>query len=208
MPGSYRAGSTAPPPDQNGKNLSGKGCQDRLLPVGRVLDWSPLSNNLINMGLYNQFYSCRVRARPMSSWNGRYEPGLAMKVSVDLQPVPRIPSDVGNSCSWLRSLQYGIFKQLIRDGWQAERCDSGCVCNGKSPELWLVKLGDAPNLTSTRKAVIRFVGSRPNSDGYALRYTVPGYNNNTVNKLRLVPKPASSSISRYSTRATTPRCYR
>jgi len=23
------------------QNLSGKGCQDRLLPVGRVLDWSP-----------------------------------------------------------------------------------------------------------------------------------------------------------------------
>jgi len=77
------------------------------------------------------------------------EPAWAMKVSVDLQPVSESLATLEiPALGYGLRYEYGIFKQLIRDGWQAERCDSGCVLailEVPAQIIWLVKLGDAPN---------------------------------------------------------------
>jgi len=86
MPLAHTCGSTAPP-DQNGKTYLEKDVKTVYYLSAEFLI-GLLSNNLINMGLYNQLPgSCRVRLDLMSSWNGSTNPAWAMKVSVDLQPV-------------------------------------------------------------------------------------------------------------------------
>jgi len=132
-PGSYRAGSTAPPPDQNGKTYLKRDVKIYLSAeflIGRLL-----SNNLINMGLYNHSTRLAESGLDLELMEREYEPGLGNEglgrlAACFLESLATLEIPALRNC-----YEYGIFKQLIRDGWQAERCDEWLrlATLGKSP---------------------------------------------------------------------------
>jgi len=97
----------------------------------------------------------------------------------------------------------------LRDGWQAEQPDRWLLL-----ATWEVPAPLYGRIRGTHRSLQRRAGPLsgslvPTGQWWAHLPMMPGYNNNTVNKLRLWRCPGQqSSTFRYSTRATTPRCGR
>jgi starch phosphorylase len=168
--------------------------------IGRLL-----SNNLINMGLYKQFYQALAESGlDLDELMEReYEPGLGngglgrlAACFLESLATLEIPA-LGYGIRY----EYGIFKQLIRDGWQAERCDEwlrfGNPWEVPRPDYMVeVKLGGRTEsyIDAQGRYQVRWIPDRTVM-GTPYDTPVPGYNNNTVNKLRLWSAQASEQFN-------------
>jgi len=164
--------------------------------IGRLL-----SNNLLNMGLYKQ-------VRKALSESGldldtllerENEPGLGngglgrlAACFLDSLATLEIPA-VGYGIRY----EFGIFDQLIQDGWQVEACDDwlqfGNPWEVRRPDYMVeVKFGGHTEgyITEKGRYQVRWIADRTVL-GIPYDTPVSGYNTNTVNTLRLWSAQAS-----------------
>ena len=168
--------------------------------IGRLL-----TNNLINLGLYEQV--CQALA----------ESGLDLDTLLEREEEPGLGNGgLGRlAACFLDSLatleipalgygiryEYGIFNQSIRDGWQAEQPDSwlrfGNPWEVPRPDYMVeVKFGGRTEtyIDEQGRYQVRWIPDRT-VVGTPYDTPVPGYNNNTVNKLRLWSARASEEFN-------------
>ena len=168
--------------------------------IGRLL-----SNNLINIGLYE-----RVRQALQESgldldelMEQEDEPGLGngglgrlAACFLDSLATLEIPA-LGYGIRY----EYGIFNQSLRDGWQAEQPDRwlrlGNPWEVPRPDYMVeVKFGGRTEAYNDEQGSyqVRWIPDRT-VVGTPYDTPVPGYNNNTVNKLRLWSARASEEFN-------------
>lgn len=168
--------------------------------IGRLL-----SNNLINIGLYE-----RVRQALKESgldldelMEQEDEPGLGngglgrlAACFLDSLATLEIPA-LGYGIRY----EYGIFNQSLRDGWQAEQPDRwlrfGNPWEVPRPDYMVeVKFGGRTEAYNDKQGryQVRWIPDRT-VVGTPYDTPVPGYNNNTVNKLRLWSARASEEFN-------------
>lgn len=168
--------------------------------IGRLL-----SNNLINIGLYE-----RVRQALKESgldldqlMEREDEPGLGngglgrlAACFLDSLATLEIPA-LGYGIRY----EYGIFNQSLRDGWQAEQPDRwlrfGNPWEVPRPDYMVeVKFGGRTEACNDEQGryQVRWIPDRT-VVGTPYDTPVPGYNNNTVNKLRLWSARASEEFN-------------
>ena len=168
--------------------------------IGRLL-----SNNLINIGLYE-----RVRQALKESgldldelMEREDEPGLGngglgrlAACFLDSLATLEIPA-LGYGIRY----EYGIFNQSLRDGWQAEQPDRwlrfGNPWEVPRPDYMVeVNFGGCtePYNDEQGRYQVRWIPDRT-VVGTPYDTPVPGYNNNTVNKLRLWSARASEEFN-------------
>lgn len=168
--------------------------------IGRLL-----SNNLINLGLYEQFYQALA------------ESGLDLDILLEREEEPGLGNGgLGRlAACFLDSLatleipaigygiryEYGIFNQSIRDGWQSEQPDRwlrfGNPWEVPRPDYMVeVKFGGRTEhyINEQGRYQVRWLPQRT-VVGTPYDTPVPGYNNNTVNKLRLWSARASEEFN-------------
>ena len=168
--------------------------------IGRLL-----SNNLINIGLYEQIQQtlaeCGLNLDELMERED--EPGLGngglgrlAACFLDSLATLEIPA-LGYGIRY----EYGIFKQLIQDGSQVERCDEwlrfGNPWEVPRPDYMVeVKLGGGTETYIDEQGSyrVRWIPERT-VVGTPYDTPVPGYNNNTVNKLRLWSAQASEEFN-------------
>lgn len=158
--------------------------------IGRLL-----SNNLINMGLYEQVRQAleEVGLNLEDLMEREEEPGLGngglgrlAACMLDSLATLEIPA-MGYGIRY----EFGIFEQAIQDGWQVERRDEwlryGNPWEIPRPEYRVkVKFGGRTEAYTDAQGRYR-VNWIPERQVLGTPYDtpVPGYNNDTVNKLRL-----------------------
>lgn len=168
--------------------------------IGRLL-----INNLINIGLYEQLYQVlkEVGLDLDELVEREDEPGLGngglgrlAACFLDSLATLEIPA-LGYGIRY----EYGIFKQLIQDGWQVEHCDEwlrfGNPWEVPRPEYRVeVGLGGHTSayLNKQGRYQVRWIPERTVM-GTPYDMLVAGYNNNTVNKLRLWSAQASEEFN-------------
>jgi len=168
--------------------------------IGRLL-----SNNLINMGLYEQVYQALAESglNLDDLLEREEEPGLGngglgrlAACFLDSLATLEIPA-LGYGIRY----EFGIFNQLIQDGWQVERRDEwlrfGNPWEIPRPEYRVeVKFGGYTEAytDANGRYHVRWISDRT---VFGTPYDTPvaGYNNNTVNKLRLWSAKASEEFN-------------
>ena len=167
--------------------------------IGRLL-----SNNLINIGLYEQVYQALAESglNLDDLLEREDEPGLGngglgrlAACFLDSLATLEIPA-LGYGIRY----EYGIFKQSIQDGWQVERCDEwlrfGNPWEVPRPD-YMVEVGFGGRteayIDEQGRYRVRWIPDRTVM-GTPYDTPVPGYNNNTVNKLRLWSAQASEEF--------------
>lgn len=168
--------------------------------IGRLL-----INNLINTNLYEQIHQTlkEVGLDLDELMEREDEPGLGngglgrlAACFLDSLATLEIPA-LGYGIRY----EYGIFKQLIQDGWQVEHCDEwlrfGNPWEVPRPEYMVeVKLGGHTQtyINEQGRYQVRWIPERT-VVGTPYDTLVAGYNNNTVNKLRLWSAQASEEFN-------------
>ena len=168
--------------------------------IGRLL-----SNNLINMGLYEQVrQALKESGLDLDELLEREnEPGLGngglgrlAACFLDSMATLEIPA-VGYGIRY----EFGIFDQLIQDGWQVEGCDDwlhfGNPWEVRRPDYMVdVKFGGHTEAYINEKGhyQVRWI---PERTVLGIPYDTPvsGYNTNTVNTLRLWSARASQEFN-------------
>jgi len=168
--------------------------------IGRLL-----TNNLINTGLYEQIHQTlkevgldldELMEREDDPGLGNGGLGRLAACFLDSLATLEIPA-LGYGIRY----EYGIFKQLIQDGWQVEHCDEwlrfGNPWEVPRPEYMVeVKLGGHTEayINEQGSYQVRWIPERT-VVGTPYDTLVAGYNNNTVNKLRLWSAQASEEFN-------------
>jgi len=168
--------------------------------IGRLL-----TNNLINIGLYEQIHQTlkevgldldELMEREDDPGLGNGGLGRLAACFLDSLATLEIPA-LGYGIRY----EYGIFKQLIQDGWQVEHCDEwlrfGNPWEVPRPEYMVeVKLGGHTEayINEQGSYQVRWIPERT-VVGTPYDTLVAGYNNNTVNKLRLWSAQASEEFN-------------
>jgi len=168
--------------------------------IGRLL-----TNNLINIGLYEQIHQTlkevgldldELMEREDDPGLGNGGLGRLAACFLDSLATLEIPA-LGYGIRY----EYGIFKQLIQDGWQVEHCDEwlrfGNPWEVPRPEYMVeVKLGGHTQayVNEQGRYQVRWIPERT-VVGTPYDTLVAGYNNNTVNKLRLWSAQASEEFN-------------
>ncbi len=168
--------------------------------IGRLL-----GNNLINMGLYEQVRKAlkesgldldELLERENEPGLGNGGLGRLAACFLDSMATLEIPA-VGYGIRY----EFGIFDQLIQDGWQVEGCDDwlhfGNPWEVRRPDYMVeVKFGGHTEAYINQKGHYQ-VRWMPERTVLGIPYDTPvsGYNTNTVNTLRLWSARASQEFN-------------